>query len=296
MMKSTLFNKKLVIRHRERALTQADLDPHSHFLIRETAERLTDRLLDMVRSFERALDISTSIIPLRPFIAPGKVSELWEMAPSPKAAQGLIQAFVGDEEVLPARPHFFDLVLSNLSLHWVNDLPGTLRQIHYALKPDGLFLASLFGGRTLQELRLCFSQAESEIKGGISPRISPFADLRDIAGLLQRAGFALPLADSEIVTVTYDDFYKMLRDVRGMGESNALEERLRYPTSRRFFSRAEEIYRQRFTQDDGRLKATFELIFLTGWAPADSQQQPARRGSGEISLEQFFTRDRSKPE
>ena len=195
---------------------------------------------------------------------------------------------VADEELLPFKEHSFDAILSNLSLHWVNDLPGALAQIRSCLKPDGLFLASLFGTGTLQELRTALMEAELAETGGASPRVSPFADLRDAAGLLQRAGFALPVADADAVTVTYGDFFALLRDLRGMGETNILIDRLKRPTRRTVFARAAAIYQERFADAQGRLPATFQVLFLTGWAPDPSQQQPAKRGSGRTSLKDVF--------
>jgi NADH dehydrogenase [ubiquinone] 1 alpha subcomplex assembly factor 5 len=195
-----------------------------------------------------------------------------------------------DEEALPFKEQCFDAVLSSLALHWVNDLPGALAQIRSSLKPDGLFLASLFGTGTLAELRTALMEAELAETGGASPRVSPFADLRDAAGLLQRAGFALPVADLDTVTVTYGDFFALLRDLRGMGEANALIDRLKLPTRRTVFARAAAIYQERFANAEGRLPATFQVLFLTGWAPHESQQQPARRGSGKASLKDVLGR------
>jgi SAM-dependent methyltransferase len=189
-----------------------------------------------------------------------------------------------DEEALPFAPESFDLVLANLALHWTNDLPGALAQVRQVLKPDGLFLGALFGAGTLGELRTVLMEAEIAETGGASARVAPFADLRDAAGLLQRAGFALPVADVETVTVTYAGMMPLLADLRAMGEANILDARLKRPTRRAVIARAAALYQEKFATADGRIPASFRLIFLTGWAPHESQQQPARRGSGKVNL------------
>jgi len=166
----------------------------------------------------------------------------------------------------------------------VNDLPGALIQIRRALKPDGLFVGCLLGGATLTELRTAFMQAESEIEGGASPRVAPFADVRDLGSLMQRAGFALPVTDSESVTVRYDDPFALMRDLRGMGLTNALVARRRAPLKRAVLMRAAQVYAERFADPDGRLRATFEYIWLSGWSPHESQQKPLRPGSAKMRL------------
>ena len=177
-----------------------------------------------------------------------------------------------------------DLVVSALALQFVNDLPGVLVQVRRALKPDGLFLAALIGGDTLTELRQSFAAAESEIEGGVSPRVAPFADLRDLGALLQRAGFALPVTDIERVTVRYDSAFALMRDLRRMGATNALLDRRRTPLKRATLMRMAEIYAQRFADSDGRLRATFEIVWLSGWAPHPDQQQPLKPGSAQARL------------
>lgn len=190
-----------------------------------------------------------------------------------------------DEEFLPFARESLDAVLSNLSLHWVNDLPGALLQIRHALKPDGLFLAAMLGGETLRELRHCLTQAEVEIEGGLSPRVSPFADSPDVGALLQRAGFALPVVDSEIITVRYETPLKLLADLRGMGETNAITERRKSFTRRSTLMRAMQIYMEEFGGDeDGRVPATFHVIWMHAWAPHESQQKPLRPGSATTRL------------
>lgn len=191
---------------------------------------------------------------------------------------------IGDMEILPAETGTHDLVTSNLYLHTLNDPLGMLIQIRRTLKPDGLFIGAMLGGETLYELRDAMTQAEIDIRGGISPRIAPFADKQQMGELMQRAGYALPVVDSDIVTVTYRDFYKLLRDLRNMGENNMLGARNRHFTSRKLFSRAEEIYKDLYSEPDGTLRATFEIIFLLGWTPHDSQQKPLKPGTAQVNL------------
>ena len=192
---------------------------------------------------------------------------------------------VADEERLPFAEASLDLVVSSLALHWVNDLVGALVQIRRALKPDGLFIGAILGGSTLTELRQSLTEAETQVRGGAGPRVSPFVDAKDGAALLQRAGFALPVVDTDTVTVRYDHPLKLLADLRAMGEANALFDRPRAPLSRRIVEKMCAIYADRFGAPDGRIFATFEIVTLTGWAPHPEQQQPARRGSAKTSLE-----------
>jgi SAM-dependent methyltransferase len=189
-----------------------------------------------------------------------------------------------DEEALPLKPGAFDAVLSALVLQHVNDLPGTLLQIRQALKPDGLLLAAVIGGETLHELRQCFVAAESELEGGASPRVAPFADGRDLGGLLQRAGFALPVVDSDRFSVSYATPLALMADLRAMGATNVLHERRRTPLRRATLMRTCELYAERFSRADGRVLATFEIITLTAWSPHESQQQPLRPGSAKARL------------
>ena len=193
-----------------------------------------------------------------------------------------------EEEFFPFAPQSLDLVVSALSLHTVNDLPGALLQIRQSLKPDGLFVAAILGGETLHELRQCLAEAELEIMGGLSPRVAPFADKPQMGNLLQRAGFSLPVIDSDIVTVTYDSIFPLMRDLRQMGEGNALLERRKTFTPRSVFLRAGNLYAERFSEPDGRILASFEVIFLIGWSPHDSQQKPQRRGSATTNLAEFL--------
>ena len=193
-------------------------------------------------------------------------------------------AVVADEEYLPFADRSFDLVISSLSLHWVNDLPGVLIQIRRALKPDGLFLGAMLGDGTLAELREALMAAELDIAGGVSPRLSPFADLRDAAGLLQRAGFALPVADIEAVTASYADLFRLCADLRGMGETNASLARNTAPPPRTLWSEAARRYAERCAEPDGRIPATFRIIHMLGWSPHDSQPKPLKPGSATARL------------
>jgi NADH dehydrogenase [ubiquinone] 1 alpha subcomplex assembly factor 5 len=286
-----IFDRRLLRQRR----TRAAVDLHAHdFLLKEIGERLCDRLSDIARSFPLTLDLGARDgLLARTLNGRGGIETLIQLDASLINARRTRQAgpsLVADEELLPFKAACFDAILSNLALHWVNDLPGALAQIRNSLKPDGLFLASLFGTGTLNELRTCLLEAELAELGGASPRVSPFADLRDAAGLLQRAGFALPVADVDTVTVTYGDFFALLHDLRGMGETNALFDRLKHPTRRTIFARAAAIYQDRFSDSEGRLCATFQVLFLTGWAPHESQQQPAKRGSGKTSLKDVLGR------
>ena len=191
---------------------------------------------------------------------------------------------VSDTEPLALAPAAFDLVVSALALQFVNDLPGVLAQIRRALKPDGLFLAAMIGGETLTELRQSFAAAEAEIEGGVSPRVAPFADLRDLGGLLQRAGFALPVTDVDRIVVRYDNAFALMQDLRRMGATNILNERRRTLSRRATFLKMAQIYAERFSDPDGRIRATFDIVWMSGWAPHDSQQKPLKPGSAKMSL------------
>src|SRR6201994_1613609 len=189
-----------------------------------------------------------------------------------------------EPEPLALEAEALDLVISALAFQFVNDLPGVLAQIRRALRPDGLLLAAMIGGDTLTELRQSFAAAEAELEGGVSPRVAPFADLRDIGALLQRAGFALPVTDVDRVAVRYDNAFALMQDLRRMGATNVLVERRRIPTRRATLLRMAEIYAERFSDPDGRIRATFDIVWLSGWAPHESQQKPLRPGSAKASL------------
>jgi SAM-dependent methyltransferase len=195
-----------------------------------------------------------------------------------------VREVVADEEALPFRDGSLDLVVSALALQFVNDLPGTFVQIRRALKPDGLFLAALIGGDTLTELRQCFAAAEAEVEGGVSPHVAPFVDLRDLGALLQRAGFALPVTDVDRLVVRYGSPFALMEDLRRMGAANALLERRRVPLRRATLARMAEIYAERFADPDRRIRATFEILWLSGWAPHESQQKPLAPGSAQRRL------------
>ncbi|HET8726821.1 MAG TPA: methyltransferase domain-containing protein [Alphaproteobacteria bacterium] len=281
-----VFDRKVVRRHRDRAA--AGLPQHD-FLFRHVAEALLDRLCDVKREFPLALDIGchggeTAALLLGErgirTIVPCDLST--GMAARAGAAD--LPAVAADEEALPFAAGAFDLAVSNLSLHWVNDLPGALIQIRRVLRPDGLFLGALLGGDTLHELRRAVLEAELEVSGGASPRLSPVADLRDIGGLMQRAGFALPVVDSDTVTVTYDNAFRLIADLRGMGETGAHLERNRRPPGRAFWPAVAQRYHELFADADGRVPATFQVIYMTGWTPHESQQQPLRPGAARSRL------------
>jgi SAM-dependent methyltransferase len=256
------------------------------FLKAEVSERIADRLLDINRQFPTALDLGCHTGALgRLLAARPDVETLVSADLSPRmAAQAPGLRVAADEELLPFADEAFNLVTSALSLHWVNDLPGALVQINRALKPDGLFLAAMLGGDTLTELRQAMMQAELAVEPGVAPRVSPFADIRDAGGLLQRAGFALPVADVERITVDYADAFSLMRDLQGMAEANAVIERHKAPLKRRTLLAAMEAYHDLHARRDGRIPATFDVLFLTGWAPHESQQKPLAPGSATMRL------------
>jgi SAM-dependent methyltransferase len=273
-----VFDRTTLRRRRERAARR--WDDHA-FLKREIATRLVERLDDVRRSFALALDLGCHGDEIATALGERTTVQTLVRADLglgfARTADG--PALVADEEALPFAPQSFDLVLSAMDLHWVNDLPGTLIQIARALKPDGLFLAAMLGGSTLWQLRQALTQAESEVESGLSPRVSPFADLREAAGLLQRAGFAMPVADSETIEVEYQSPLALMRDLAAMGESNLVAERRRGFSRRATLLRAAEIYSERFVEPSGRVATTFEVLFLHGWAPHESQPKPLKPGS-----------------
>ena len=225
------------------------------------------------------------------------VQSLLDASKARADAQGMdnIMYQIADAEALPFAAGSFDLVLSLLDLHWVNDLPGALAQIRHVLRPDGLFLGALLGGETLSELRAVLLAAEAEVSGGASPRVAPKVDLRDAGALLQRAGFALPVADADTLTVSYPNALALMRELRGMGEGNAVAGRSRRFTRRAVLLRAAALYEERFADADGRVPATFQVLYLTGWAPHDSQPRPLHPGSAQASLARALDADRSEP-
>lgn len=246
-----------------------------------------DRLGAVVRDFKHAADIGTVRADASRFLKEsGLASEVSWLSPVPvsRPVGDGITVVEGDEEAIPFQAGQFDLVVSLLALQSVNDLPGALIQIRRILVPDGLFLGCMLGGNTLTELRNVLMQAEGEIEGGISPRVAPFADLKDSGSLMQRAGFALPVIDSDPLCVRYNTMFDLLRDLRAMGMTNAMTERRKVPLKRATLMRAAELYAEQFSDPDGRIRATFDIIWLLGWAPHESQPQPLKPGTAKISL------------
>ncbi|MBS9478227.1 methyltransferase domain-containing protein [Ancylobacter radicis] len=272
-----VFDPAALAARRRRALA---LGPET-FLMERAAEDLVDRLGAVKRHFAVAADLGTPSPLLRALLAGSPmIGELHAFGPAERAD---VNAVI-DPEALPFAPESLDLIVSALALQTVNDLPGVLAQIRRALRPDGLLIAGLFGSGTLMELREAFAIAESDTLGGISPRVAPFADLRDLGGLLQRAGLALPVTDVDRVVVRYGDPLALLHDLRRMGAANPLTDRRRTPLRRATLMRLFEVYAERFADPDGRLRATFEIAWISGWAPHDSQQKPLRPGSAKTRL------------
>ncbi len=278
-----IFDRALLARRRARALRHPP--DGIDFLLARAAEDLAERLGAVARSFPLALDLNSHTGRLADMLAAsGKAETVLRSERLPALLRPEDIGVVCDEEALPFGDAHLDLVVSALSLHLVNDLPGTLAQIRRALRPDGLFMASLFGGDTLNELRQAVMAAEIEIHEGASPRVAPFADVRSLGGLLQRAGFALPVIDRDVITVRYPSAIALIYELRAMGAGNVLTERSRRPMTRHLFLRTAEIYGERFADPDGRIRATFEFVTLSGWAPHESQPQPLRPGSATVSL------------
>jgi NADH dehydrogenase [ubiquinone] 1 alpha subcomplex assembly factor 5 len=288
-----IFDRSLLRKRRDRAA------PHfaSHdFLVREVAERLADRLSDVTRRFPVALDLGCHTGEIAETLAGrGGIETLVQCDLSPamaaRAAVNGRPTVAADEEWLPFADASFDLVISCLSLHWVNDLPGALVQIRRVLKPDGLFIGAMLGGETLKELRQALAEAEIAEEGGLSPRVSPFADVRDLGGLLQRAGFALPVVDGDTIPVAYGDPMRLLADLRGMGETNAVAEQRKTLTRRATLLRALQRYQELFANPDGRVATSFQVLTMTAWAPHPSQQQPLAPGAAQASLAQVLRGD-----
>jgi SAM-dependent methyltransferase len=273
-----IFDRKLLRARRARA---AALGPAT-FLLDRVAEEMAERLAAVLRRFELAVDLGTPGDAVRKALAM-RIGRIIAVDPAAGRGGGGLRV-AADEEALPFRDGSLDLVVSALALQLVNDLPGALVQIRRALKPDGLLLAALLGGDSLTELREAFAAAEAEVEGGVSPRVAPFADLRDLGALLQRTGFALPVIDADRLTVRYASPFQLMHDLRRMGAGNVLAERRRTPLRRATLKRMAEIYGERFADADGRVRATFEIIYLSGWAPHESQQQPLKPGSAKARL------------
>lgn len=278
-----IFDRSLLERRRARIASRA---VEHEFLLTRIGEDIAERLMAVRREFPVVAEIGAhhGVIG-RALTATAGLQRLISL----ENTQGLLAQcsgarVTGDIEALPLAPGSIDLAVSALALHFTNDLPGALAQIRRALKPDGLFLGSLLGGSTLHELRAAWLAAEADVTGGASPRVAPFADVRDLGSLLQRAGFALPVVDSETLTVTYATPFALMAEIKAMGASNMLTERSRRPVTRRLIARAAEIYAERFALANGRIPATFEIITLTAWAPADSQPKPLKPGSATTRL------------
>ncbi|MEW5963341.1 MAG: methyltransferase domain-containing protein, partial [Pseudomonadota bacterium] len=290
---ATIFDRELLTTRRQRAAVGAAAHD---FLLQRVADDLAERLSIVNRRFDVAVDLGAhhGVLARRVSALPsvGRVI-------AAERAPGLLgqcpgERVLADEEWLPFGAESVDLVVSALALQYVNDLPGTLAQIRRILRPDGLLLASLLGGETLKELRAAWLEAEAEVEGGASPRVAPFVDVRTLGALLQRAGFALPVTDADPVTVRYPSALALMRDLKAMGASNALRSRSRKPTRRETLARACGIYERRFSDADGRVVATFEILTATAWAPHESQPKPLAPGSAATRLaDALGSRERS---
>jgi SAM-dependent methyltransferase len=265
-----LFDRALLRRRQDRARRLEA----AAFLLDRVAEDMAERLSAVVRDFKSAADVGTPGDQLCKALG-GRLGRLLR-----------IDLPIAESEPLRLPAESLDLAVSALAFQFVNDLPGVLAQIRRALRPDGLLLAAMMGGDTLTELRQSFAAAEAELEGGVSPRVAPFADLRDIGALLQRAGLALTVTDVDRIVVRYDSAFALMHDLRRMGATNILSERRRIPTRRATMLRMAQFYGERFADPDGRIRATFDVIWLSGWAPHESQQKPLKPGSGKMGLEQ----------
>lgn len=279
-----IFDRNLRLKRLRRAHSQLTAPPKADFLLRRIANDMNERLLDVTRDFDKALIITplASVLDEMPALY-AKVRELVVAGcvDVPKVGD-VLKNF--DEENPALKPQTYDLIISMGNLHVVNDLPGALIQLRTALKPDGLLLAGFAGGETLSELRQSFMQAETELENGVSPRVHPFGDLRELGALLQRAGLALPVADSDSLTVRYHSPLALLQDLRRMGETNILHDRRRTFLRRATLMRAMQIYQEKFASEDGKIPSRFDLFYLAGWSPHESQQKPLKRGSAKMRL------------
>ena len=290
MMKAPeIFDNQQICRNRDRA---APFFEKADFLKRVAIDRLEDRLDLIRRAFDKVIDIGAhGGYVARHLSSHEKIGTITSFDPAyefVKQAEQFGSSHQMMVEKLPDDLPSCDAVVSLLYLHQVNDLPQLMRQMASYLSPDGLFFAILYGGRTLQELRASLSAAEEEITGGISAHVAPMADIKDVGGLLQHAGLAMPVADSEVITVTYSSLFTLMKDLRQMGEGNALMGRLNHLTRREVFMRAAAIYQERYGLEDGKIPATFELISLTGWKPDKNQPQPLRPGAATNSMSELF--------
>lgn len=277
-----LLDTSLWLQRKRRAL--AGMADGADFLMRRVADDLGDRLSAVERSFENAAALFCQTADAADGLAASaKAAKVTRVEAGPAFLAGT-DGKIAQFETVPFQPGELDLAVSILSLQAMNDVPGMLAQIRRALRPDGLFLGAMVGAGTLAELRESLLAAETELTGGASPRVIPFADVRDAGALLQRAGFALPVTDIETVIVRYDSLFHLMADLRAMGETSILVDRPRKPATRRLFARAAEIYAERFSDPDGRVRATFSIVWMSGWAPDASQQKPLKPGSAKVSL------------
>lgn len=277
-----IFDTPLLLQRKRRALERPVSG--ADFLMRRIAGDFADRLDAVERKFAKAAALFCQTSAAFDAIgASGKAADIVRVE-ADSMFLGQEPGMVAPPETVPFAPESLDLAVSLLSLQAMNDVPGMLAQIRRALRPDGLFLGAFAGAGTLAELRESLLAAETELYGGVSPRVAPFPDVRDAGGLLQRAGFSLPVADVEPVVVRYDTLYSLMADLRAMGETSTLIDRPRRPVSKLLFARAAEIYAERFTDPDGRIRASFSLVWMSGWAPDPSQQKPLKPGSAKVSL------------
>jgi SAM-dependent methyltransferase len=276
-----IFDRALMRKRRARALKQPQFPD---FLYQAAAAEIADRLDLTLHSFGRALALGAAAAPLAQVMArSGKFGHVITADWTPRGPAGSVDIVI-DGEALAFAPASLDALIAGPGLEFVNDLPGALAQIARALKPDGLFLAVLFGGETLSELRQSWFTAETEITGGVSPRVAPFADVRELGRLLQRAKLAMPVADLDRLTVRYPSGLAVMAELKAMGLANALAARRRSPVTRTLLARAASIYEELFSDPDGRVRATFDLVTLTAWAPAETQQKPLKPGSASTRL------------
>lgn len=269
-MKQTFDQSLLKLRMQKAQRKQAEPD----FLWPRIAETLRDRLYDIKRDFNHATEIGWQHGVIDDALRQAKkITELQTLTP-----------FVAESGIMPLVPQTLDALVSCGVLHWSDDPQLMLKQYFFALKPDGVFVGSIAGGETLHELRTVLAETETELYGGLSPRVSPMIDVQAMAGLMQQTGFALPVVDYDRITVTYKDLASLLKDLRSTGRTNILSQRSKRPLSKKFWQRAEEIYRRDFADERGRLLVTIDIIYLLGWAPHPSQPQPKARGSATVHL------------
>ncbi|GJQ08637.1 hypothetical protein GpartN1_g428.t1 [Galdieria partita] len=289
-----VFDRKLKRLQRERAAR--NFDEGYYFLHKEVANRLCERLQDIPRALETALDVGCGYGHVRAALSdfPG-IKRVVETDISESCVRTTLDrcqslsdgietiGIVSDEEFLPFQQHSFDMAISCLSMHWINDLPGFLAQLNRVLKPDGLFLGAMFGGDSLHELRVCLQLAEEQVHGGVSPRVSPFVQTSDVGSVLSRGGFKLTTIDTDRFTVKFEDMFQLLRFLKATGENNANCLRGGY-FGKKAFQLASELYRQQYSDNEGHIFASIHVVYMIGWSPHPNQQQPKKRGSAQFSL------------